>query len=151
MSDALAQQRIDGIVRVLQARGWQDVVVVEEEAGYPFNDMEGEFHYRGGIADLLRDDASILSPQTSSPEEWIDEFEEKVQDQVLDKGTDIYDWDMFPKSYRTMDRIFGYTDFLDAAGYILPDGKLLDLSQGQGQRVQDHRAKIGRASCRERV
>lgn len=143
MSDALAQQRIDGIVRALQARGWQDVAVVEEEMGYPFNDMEGEFHYRGGAAGLLRDDASILSPQTSSPEEWIAEFEEKVQDQVLDKGsTGAYDWDwdMFPESYRTMDRVFGYTDSLESAGYILPNGKLLDLSQGRGGRWQDHRA-----------
>jgi hypothetical protein len=34
---------------------------------------------------------------------------------------------------------WGTTDNPYAAGYILPDGSMLDMSQGQGERVSDHR------------
>lgn len=34
---------------------------------------------------------------------------------------------------------YGLTDHWPAAGYILPDGSMLDFSEGSGQRSQDHR------------
>ncbi len=34
---------------------------------------------------------------------------------------------------------YGLTDYWPAAGYILPDGSMLDFSHGTGRRVEDHR------------
>jgi len=41
----------------------------------------------------------------------------------------------------TLDRAvahYGLTDFWPYAGYILPDGSMLDFSEGSGRRTQDH-------------
>lgn len=33
----------------------------------------------------------------------------------------------------------GTTEFIELAGYVLPDGTMLDFSDGQGERIEDHR------------
>jgi len=138
--DADVQKYLDQVTKALRTRGWQGVKVL------PYRDSDDEFLYKGGVADLFRDEFSKLSgedPRQHGVDEWIVDFEAMVKEQVLDRGVQVDDWWDWPDSYHTPERIFGFTDDLRLAGYILPDGSLLDMSEGSGMRSADHRQVAG--------
>lgn len=114
-------------IRILSAEEiykiqWQKILKRLVHLGYDFPDIDSVKKYFGRGTWLNPDQTQVVlevfgfqQPQSTYPKRIID----KVNAEAI--------------------RLFGTTHSWSKAGYVLTNGALLDLSQGQYHRVQDHR------------
>lgn len=122
---------INSVTKVIQSAGWDSIVLMQ--------DSDGDLFYKGGVAEYFKDERTDLDTDYDA-EDFLEEIEYKVNEEIMKRGTPIYDWDDFPESWQTLENVMGYTENMMQAGYIGTDGSLLDLSEGQRTRVLDHRS-----------
>lgn len=128
------QPYLEEVTKTLQAKGWSETSITQNE--------DGDVVYKGNPAGYFYNDFSAM--EGNEPvQEWIGEFESYVEDNMerIERAIDknLFDWEVFPDSWKTPERVLGFTDDIMLAGYILSDGSLLDFSGGSRERVVDHR------------
>ena len=113
---------------------WDAMAAAMRSMGYDWPDGE---YAKGAMGRLTS------KPQWN-PSDWPDHSralaEAKGQVSAPKPKYHKYPFDAFQKAKRE----FGTTEVIDLAGWILPDGSLIDLSRGTDRRAFDHR-NIGRA------
>lgn len=133
-----AQQAIEQVNRYLNSRGWEDISLVTDTEGDDI--LDWLLSYEGPLTEEVPrgDWDSQLTPD-QPPEDFHEELLEKAEE-AMEAGWRPYDWGMLPDSLWSPERQFGLTSSFDMAGYLTPDGNLLDLSEGAGFRMLDHRS-----------
>jgi hypothetical protein len=109
-----------------------DAGYLTDDALDELSNFAGEDSYTDYINEALErvgDMQTVEEKYASNLEDAIEDGDAyRVDDFVID--TDILEFSKIAK---------GVTDDIRLAGYILPDGAMLDFSAGQGARVEDHR------------